>query len=160
MTLLLVELCRSIGPKQDRLAIGSLAANTALIKVGDPKPHMGDKGNIDENVCAQPGWKTTVHFQAGRLFIAKQDNSSLPGWPKTTSGNQLPLALISARGNFGSLMLVLTIGRQKFTFKLWCGVERLAAKQFEVAQTRIDVSERNWELWLGRLGLREKSLTL
>ena len=156
MTLLLVELCRSIGPKQHRLAIGSLAANTALIKVGDPKPHMGDKGNIDENVCAQPIWKTIVHFQAGRLFIAKQDNSSLPGWPKTTSGNQITSGTDQCQRKFW----FPDVGFNSRPPKIHFGVEGLAAKQFEVAQTRIDVSERNWELWLGRLGLREKSLTL
>ena len=113
--------------------------------------------------------KTDARSQVGkRPFIFKLGDCSLPSrtilhylvGQKQHQGTKLPLALISASGNFGSLMLVLTVGRQKFIFKLWCGVEGLAAKQFEVAQTRIDVSERNWELWLGRLGLREKSLTL
>ena len=38
----------------------------------------------------------------------------------------------------------------------------MAAKRFEVAQTRIDVSEWNFQFWLGRTGEREreKHLTL
>ena len=66
-----------------------------------------------------------------RDFVLAQNNIQEP---------KLPLALINARGNFGSWMLVVTLGRHKLIFKLWCVVERLAAKRSEIAQIRIDVS--------------------